>query len=60
MTKIEHLRRSGNSEQDKVIEAKDFFRKEEGHPFQLDHCWNILRFQHKWMNEHKRSEDKRL
>ncbi|KAM5551538.1 glutathione S-transferase T3-like [Rosa sericea] len=56
---IEHLRRSGYTEQDKIVEAKEAFKKEEGHAFVLDHCWVILRFQQKWMDEHQKIESKR-
>ena len=30
------------------------FKKVEGHAFQLEHCWRIMRFQQKWMDEHQR------
>ncbi|KAM5574369.1 hypothetical protein ABKV19_013708 [Rosa sericea] len=55
-SQIEHLRRSGYTEQDKIVEAKETFKKKEGHAFVLDHCWVILRFQQKWMDEHQNIE----
>ncbi|XP_004293182.1 PREDICTED: glutathione S-transferase T3-like [Fragaria vesca subsp. vesca] len=56
---IEHLRRSGYTEQDKIVEAKETYKKEERHAFVLDHCWVVLRFQQKWMDEHQNQESKR-
>ncbi|XP_062010574.1 glutathione S-transferase T3-like [Rosa rugosa] len=56
---FEHLRRSGYTEQDKIVEAKENFKLEEGHAFVLDHCWVILRFQQKWMDEHQKIESKK-
>ncbi|KAL6128601.1 hypothetical protein ACLB2K_071956 [Fragaria x ananassa] len=56
---IEHLRRSGYTRQDKIVEAKETYKKEERYAFVLDHCWVVLRFQQKWMDEHQNLESKR-
>ncbi|XP_061998950.1 glutathione S-transferase T3-like [Rosa rugosa] len=58
-SQIEHLQKSDYTEQDKIVEAKEMFQKKEGHTFVLDHCWAIMRFQQKWMDEHQKINAKR-
>ncbi|XP_020268271.1 uncharacterized protein LOC109843727 [Asparagus officinalis] len=43
-----------------IQEAKTVYKDKEGHQFGFDHCWTLLRFQQKWMVEHKKIEATRI
>ncbi|XP_020262856.1 glutathione S-transferase T3-like [Asparagus officinalis] len=43
-----------------IQEAKTVYKDKEGHQFGFDHCWTLLRFQQKWMVEHKKIEVTRI
>jgi len=45
---IQRRAQSGTTEQDKVLQACDVFKKEEEKSFTLLHCWNILKHEQKW------------
>ncbi|XP_050229508.1 glutathione S-transferase T3-like [Mercurialis annua] len=48
---IESRNQSGINEQDKIANAKILFRELNKGKFQFEHCWNILRFQPKWLED---------
>ncbi|KAL6134665.1 hypothetical protein ACLB2K_066893 [Fragaria x ananassa] len=43
-----------------LLEAKVDYQEGEGHAFVLDHCWGLMRFQQKWMDEHRKIEVHRM
>jgi len=45
---VQRRAQSGTTEQDKVLQACDVFKKEEEKSFTLLHCWNILKHEQKW------------
>ncbi|KAL3642385.1 hypothetical protein CASFOL_013200 [Castilleja foliolosa] len=46
---IEGLNQSGKTDQDKIQDSKALYQKIQGLAFPYEHCWNILRFQQKWL-----------
>ncbi|XP_050208302.1 glutathione S-transferase T3-like [Mercurialis annua] len=48
---IESRNQSGINEQDKIANAKLLYQELNKNKFQYEHCWNILRFQPKWLED---------
>ncbi|XP_050236331.1 glutathione S-transferase T3-like [Mercurialis annua] len=48
---IESRNQSGINEQDKIANAKILFQELNKGKFQFEHCWNILRFKPKWLED---------
>ncbi|XP_050217467.1 glutathione S-transferase T3-like [Mercurialis annua] len=48
---IESRNQSGINEQDKIANAKILYQDISKGKFQFEHCWNILRFQPKWLED---------
>ncbi|KQK22454.1 hypothetical protein BRADI_1g67301v3 [Brachypodium distachyon] len=54
---IMHRRESGKTEQDKIVDALKLFKSQDktNKGFVLMHCWNMLRFEQKWLAQVDRS-----
>ncbi|PNT61056.1 glutathione S-transferase T3-like isoform X2 [Brachypodium distachyon] len=54
---ITHRRESGKTEQDKIVDALKLFKSQDktNKGFVLMHCWNMLRFEQKWLAQVDRS-----
>ncbi|XP_042423527.1 glutathione S-transferase T3-like [Zingiber officinale] len=46
---VENLHQSGHSENDKIKLAKSSYKENENNEFTFEHCWEILRYQPKWI-----------
>ncbi|KAL6214230.1 hypothetical protein ACLB2K_013668 [Fragaria x ananassa] len=58
--KVERKRASGTTEQDRMLEAKQKFRKLLKRNFAYEHCWNLLKFHPKWNLELSRKKPKTI
>ncbi|PRQ20791.1 putative glutathione transferase [Rosa chinensis] len=59
IAEIERTRASGTTEQDRIVEAKQKFRRERGYNFTYEHCWHVLKFHPKWNLELSRKKPKK-
>ncbi|KAK9991701.1 hypothetical protein SO802_026686 [Lithocarpus litseifolius] len=50
LAQIENWNESGKIEHDKIDDAKTMYKSNSKTLFQLEHCWNILRNEAKWLN----------
>ncbi|XP_004295707.1 PREDICTED: glutathione S-transferase T2-like [Fragaria vesca subsp. vesca] len=57
---VERKRASGTTEQDRMLEAKQKFRKLIKRNFAYEHCWNLLKFHPKWNLELSRKKPKTI
>ncbi|XP_004293109.1 PREDICTED: glutathione S-transferase T3-like [Fragaria vesca subsp. vesca] len=57
---VERKRASGTTEQDKMLEAKQKFRKLLKRNFAYEHYWNLLKFHPKWNLELSRKKPKTI
>ncbi|XP_042950381.1 uncharacterized protein LOC122282498 [Carya illinoinensis] len=48
LAQVESMHPSGTNEQDKIDKAKALYRSTQKSNYNLDHCWNLLRYQPKW------------
>ncbi|CAL5393767.1 unnamed protein product [Camellia sinensis] len=48
---IESMHQSGVNEQDKIGKAKLMYQEFQKASFPFEHCWNVLRYQPKWLEE---------
>ncbi|XP_073139006.1 glutathione S-transferase T3-like [Henckelia pumila] len=62
LAQMESLHQSGHNENDNIRLAKTSYKENESHEFIFDHCWEILRFQPKWIlqKEEVKGEKKNL
>ncbi|KAH7857948.1 hypothetical protein Vadar_018230 [Vaccinium darrowii] len=60
LAQIESMHQSGTTEDDKITRAKEMYREfNKGVPFQLEHCWNLLKHQPKWAVQCEKNKPKR-
>ncbi|KAI8572810.1 hypothetical protein RHMOL_Rhmol01G0229300 [Rhododendron molle] len=60
--KIELRHQSGVTEEDKVSEAKTYYKSldtPKNSSFQFEHCWKQLRYQPKWLEDFERKKSKK-
>ncbi|CAL5396719.1 unnamed protein product [Camellia sinensis] len=56
---IESMHQSGVNEQDKIGKAKLMYQEFQKASFPFEHCWNVLRYQPKWLEECEKKKPKK-
>ncbi|KAL3632023.1 hypothetical protein CASFOL_025007 [Castilleja foliolosa] len=56
---VEGLNQSGKTDQDKIQDSKMLYQNTQGLSFPYEHCWNILRFQEKWIQVTYKNKSKK-
>ncbi|KAL6541285.1 hypothetical protein OROHE_010993 [Orobanche hederae] len=49
LSQIERMHRSGVSKEDNIQDARKMFQELNKQPFRYDHCWDLLKFEQKWI-----------